>query len=122
MKMLVAGAVLATLVASPALAQSYGPLHRAEPPNSNSAPHRYNGANPNHGRTAGQANPYTAYGAVTPFGSPGVAQNGANHMSAAREAAVRECNTMAQRYQDGPWGSMKLHQYRACMARHGQME
>jgi hypothetical protein len=48
MKMLVVGAALATLVASPAFAQSYGAPRGA----------------------------YTLYNAVTPFGSPTLVQNG----------------------------------------------
>jgi hypothetical protein len=142
-KMLVTGAVLATLVASPAVAQSYDPSIGSgnivryvdlQNVSVDRALYNYSRANPNHGRSARRANPganggaqfrspYSAYGAVTPFGSPGVAQNGPNQMSAAREAAVRECSTMAQRYQDTTWGStMKSHHYRTCMVQRGQVE
>jgi hypothetical protein len=144
-KMLVTGAVLATLVASPAVAQSYDPsigsgniVRYADHQNETvgRALYNYSRANPSDGRTARRANPgaggnggaqfrspYSAYGAVTPFGSPGVAQNGANQMSAARAAAIRECSTMAQRYQDTTWGStMKSHHYRTCMVQRGQVE
>jgi hypothetical protein len=144
-KMLVTGAILATLVASPAVAQSYDPsigsgniVRYADPQNEtvDRALYNYSRTNANQRRTARRANPsaggnggaqfqspYSAYGAVTPFGSPGVAQNGANQMSGARAAAVRECSTMAQRYQDTTWGStMKSHHYRTCMVQRGQVE
>ena len=69
MKLLVAGAVLATLVASPAMAQSYDPSIGS----GNIVPyvnHRNNTVDPAGGTDRAQFRPpSTAYGAVTPFGS-----------------------------------------------------
>jgi hypothetical protein len=78
MKMLIADAVLATVVASPVSAQSYDPSigsgnivpyvdyqNRAV----GGALRNYSRVNPSHGRTARRANPYAAYGAVPGFGS-----------------------------------------------------
>lgn len=123
MKMLVAGAVFAALLASPAWAQSYGPMHPAEPPNFNSAPYQSNGVDPRDGRTHSRTDPYSAYAADTLFGSPGVAGAGrTNPMSAAREAAVRACAAEARRYPQATWGNMDIHQYRTCMMQRGQAE
>jgi hypothetical protein len=123
MKTLFAGAVLAALVASPALGQSYD----TSVGSGNIVPYvdyQNRTVDPRVGGNGGAQpeSPYTAYGAVTPFGAPGVARNGANQMSAARAVAVRECSTMAQGYQDTTWGSMKAHRYRVCMAQHGHAE
>jgi hypothetical protein len=60
--------------------------------------------------------PYSAYGAVTPFGSPVKATN------TAREAAVRECNVLAAPCKEMTWGTMQIQQYRTCMAQHGHAE
>ena len=65
MKLFVVGVALATLVASPAFAQS-----RVAP-----------------GGARFQS-PYSAYGAVTPFGSPSLDLNIKDHVSAARAAAI----------------------------------
>ena len=43
-------------------------------------------------------------------------------ISAARAAALQECNRLAQRYPLHEWGNTQIHLYRACMARHGQQE
>jgi hypothetical protein len=61
---------------------------------------------------------YTAYGAVTPFGSPPFVQGGAK----ARAAAIRQCSAVAAKYTEYTWGDMEIQQYRACMAEHGQVE
>lgn len=122
MKKLVIGAMFAALVASPAFAQSYGPMHPAEPPTSHSAPYHSYGPDVRNGRTPSRADPYSAYGAVTPFGSPGVDGGGANGMSRARESAIRACSAEGGRFSQHTWGSMGNHQYRSCMAQHGQPE
>jgi len=44
------------------------------------------------------------------------------HISAARAAALQECNRLAQRYPLHEWGNTQIHLYRTCMARHGQQE
>lgn len=43
-------------------------------------------------------------------------------MSAARAAAIHECNTKAEKYTITTWGNTQLQVYRACMAEHHQME
>ena len=50
----------------------------------------------------------------------GAAANG--QISAARAAALQECNRLAQRYPIHEWGNTQIHLYRTCMARHGQQE
>ncbi len=47
---------------------------------------------------------------------------GAPGLSAARAAALQECNRLAQRYPIHEWGNTQIHLYRTCMARHGQQE
>jgi hypothetical protein len=64
----------------------------------------------------------SAYGAVTPFGSPGAAQPRQSGASSAREAALRECSAMGRRYTQTTWGTMELHQFRTCMAQRGHAE
>ena len=44
------------------------------------------------------------------------------HISAARAAALRECNARAEKYLLHTWGNYQLYIYRACMAEHGQVE
>jgi hypothetical protein len=43
-------------------------------------------------------------------------------MTAARAAALRECNAKAEKYSMSTWQSTQLHVYRTCMFAHGQME
>ena len=43
-------------------------------------------------------------------------------ISAARAAALQECNRFAARYPLHDWGNTQIHLYRTCMARHGQQE
>ena len=51
-----------------------------------------------------------------------VAQGSPGQVSAARAAALQECNRLAQRYPIHEWGNTQIHLYRTCMARHGQQE
>jgi hypothetical protein len=53
---------------------------------------------------------------------PWVGPHGEIMISAARAAALRECNAIAAQYPDYEWGNMEIYQYRACMAEHGQVE
>ena len=129
MKMLVAGVVLATLVATPALAQSYDPdLGTGNIAQLNGSTTYAGSLAPrSHGVFARlvpgrAASPYSAYGAVTPFGSPAGGENSANHMSGARDKALRECSLLSRRYTQTTWGTMESHVQRTCMAEHGQME
>jgi hypothetical protein len=129
-KILVAAAVLATLVASPALAQSYDPdIGTGNIVPWGGSPAYSQGYQPDArasarvapGRRQAQS-PYNAYGAVTPLGDPRSDQSRKNNASTAREAAVRECSSAAAPYRPTTWGNMGLHQYRVCMMRHGQPE
>jgi hypothetical protein len=43
-------------------------------------------------------------------------------VSAARAAALRECNARANQYPEWEYGNTPLFIYRACMAEHGQVE
>ncbi|MFL5085246.1 MAG: hypothetical protein ACJ8FP_10560 [Xanthobacteraceae bacterium] len=128
MKTLIAAAALATLLAFPAFAQSYDPdLGTGNIVSwSDSAAATRNAPERGHSAFArvipGRAGSATrAYSAVTPFGAP-VNGNRANHASAPREQALRECSTAAAPYKSTTWGHMELHQYRTCMAQHGQAE
>jgi len=48
--------------------------------------------------------------------------DGTVHVSAARAAALRECNARARPYIQRDWGVTEIQIYRACMAEHHQME
>lgn len=112
MKRLMIAAVAAVL-ASPAFAQSLAPsptgdiqAHRLGTPQfSNRAPSRTS------------AGPLSAFGAVTPFGSP-VPQASRTE----REASIRDCNLNAQKYTQHLWSNLEIQQYRICMAQRGQAE
>jgi hypothetical protein len=126
MKMLIAAAALATLVASPAFAQSYDPdlgTGTIVQWNSSTAFPQPSGRE-GFARVAPRApaSAYTAYGAVTPFGSPVDTGNGTSRMNAGREAALRACSLESRRYTQTTWGNMDAHQHRTCIAQHGQME
>ena len=43
-------------------------------------------------------------------------------LSAARAAAIQQCNRLAARYPLHDWGNTQIHLYRSCMAQHGQQE
>ena len=92
MKQIMIAAALAALVSAPTFAQSRAPA------------------------SGTGARPLSAFGAVTPFGSP------LAEPSRARDASIRECNAAAAKtypVRDSNW-SISL--YRACMAQHGQPE
>src|SRR5262245_19544579 len=115
MRMLAAAAVLATLVASPSLAQSVDPdLGTGNIVRRNDTTLQTNGV-------PGRAES-PVYLSVTPFDSPAAGGNGGNHRNAGREKALRECSSLSRRYTETGWGAMATHQHRNCMARHGQME
>src|SRR5262249_35716412 len=126
MKMLIAAAALATLVASPAVAQSYDPdVGTGNIVQWNgSTTFTQQGAREGFARVAPRApaSAYRAYGTVTPSGSPVGSGNGASRMNAGREAALRACSAESRRYTQTTWGNMDGHQHRTCMMQHGQME
>src|SRR5262245_24828359 len=126
-----AAAILAAFIATPASAQSYDPdlgtgnIARVEAPTSPTGaqgafaqvrPGAPGAGHLDSGRGARASSPYSAYGAVTPFGSP------ANANSAAREAAVRKCSVLAAPYKEMTWGTMQVQTYRSCMAQQGHAE
>ena len=43
-------------------------------------------------------------------------------ISAARAAAIQQCNRLAARYPIHEWGNTQIHLYRSCMAQRGQQE
>jgi hypothetical protein len=47
---------------------------------------------------------------------------GGVRVDAARAAAIHECSVLAQRYPETTFSSTEFELYRACMARHGQVE
>jgi hypothetical protein len=59
---------------------------------------------------------------VTASASPGFAHKRGFHISAARAAAIRECNARASKYLQATWGVTEIQVYRACMAEHHQVE
>jgi hypothetical protein len=127
MKTLVAAAVLATLVASPALAQSYDPdlgTGNIVPWGGSPAYSQTHQSNANARVIPGRSqarSPSSAYGAITPFGGLRTEQSRKNNTGSAREAAVRTCSNLAAPYKQ-TLGSMQIHQYRSCMMQHGQPE
>ena len=43
-------------------------------------------------------------------------------ISAARAAAIQQCNRLAARFPTNDWGNTPIQLYRSCMAQHGQKE
>jgi len=103
MKTFIIGAALAALMALPADARGTSSRHH----------NAFAGA-----QASVPSSPYTAYGAVTPFGSSVVNE----HVSGGRATAIHACSGVAARYTEYTWGVMEVQQYRACMAVHGQVE
>jgi hypothetical protein len=117
MNKLIAAVALATVLASPAFAQSYNPdvgtgnIVQFQLP-APAAADAYA-----HVRSDAQArSPLNAYGAVTPFAAPVEAANGG------RNKAVQECSALAAPFKEMTWGTMQMHQYRTCMVQHGEAE
>src|SRR5262245_2717590 len=112
MKSLVVAAAFAAVLASPTFAQSPAPgtHHKAQSSHHHRAAAR--------GHEDSRRNPASAFGAVTPFGA---ARD--NRMSASRASAIGECNDFAnkQGYPEKD-SNMRISEYRACMAQHGQPE
>jgi opacity protein-like surface antigen len=113
MKTIMMAAAVAALLAAPAFAQTLdqarGTLSRTQASDEPGYAWR--------GYGSGQDSPYRAFGAVTPFGSP---TNG--HDGGSRDTALRQCSIESRKYTQTTWGTMDMHQHRACMAQRGQME
>jgi hypothetical protein len=60
--------------------------------------------------------------AIAAVASPSLAQRGENHMTGAREQALRECSAQAGKMSQSTWGDHQIHAYRSCMHQHGQQE
>jgi hypothetical protein len=129
MKKLMLTVALASIIASPGLAQSYDPdIGTGNIAAQIEAPAAQSNAQAAYARVpAGTAvrhvnrhraahAPYQAFGAVTPFGSPASATN------ASRDVAVRECSALAAPYRQTTWGNFEIHLYRTCMSQHSQAE
>lgn len=43
-------------------------------------------------------------------------------MSSAREQALQECSTAANKYTNSTWQTQQLHSFRSCMMQHGEQE
>ena len=117
-KLIAAVALATTILASPAFAQSYDPGVGT----GNIAPQI---AAPALASPA-QGSPYSAYGAVTPYGSPVAGTSAARPTvagtSTARAKVLNECSVLAAPYKEMTWGTMQIQTFRSCMARHGQPE
>ena len=61
---------------------------------------------------------------VATLASPALAQAPSNQGAAAqaRAAAMRECNSQAEKYPQATYGHLQVNVYRSCMAQHGQTE
>ena len=60
--------------------------------------------------------------ALAVISSPSFAKKHAPQMSAARAAAIHECNAKAKPFDEKTWLTEQLAVYRGCMFDHGQME
>jgi hypothetical protein len=106
-KMFVTAALLATLVASPAFAQSFDPDVGT-------------GNIVQFSTTAPSTGIYLrADDAAAPLGG---AASVKNHGSDTRASAMRSCTDTSRRFTDTTWGLMSAQLYRSCMAQHGQAE
>jgi hypothetical protein len=59
---------------------------------------------------------------VTASASQGFAQERGIVVSAARAAAIQECNARSSKYLEYVWGDTEIQVYRECMAEHHQIE
>jgi hypothetical protein len=112
MKRIMLATALATLLSASAFAQSLPP----SPGTGDNLANSRGRVQPSRKAQRTHA-PTSAFGAVTPFGSPTQERGGAG-----REAAIRDCNGQAAKtyaVRDSNWS---LSFYRACMAQHGQPE
>ena len=128
MKMLIAAATIGTVIAGPALAQSYDPdLGTGNTSGFTAAPaytwsvdqDAFARVVPAASRTRSARD---AYNAVTPSGSPTAPQDRRRNAGSTREAALLECSTKSRQYTETTWGDMQIHQFRTCMMQHGQPE
>ena len=102
MKTLMLTAALATILVSPALAQSVDPSVGS-------------GNIASYVAAAGYAanSPQAAFASVVPA---------AANSGATREQALRQCSAGAGRYGESTWGTMQAHLFRTCMVANGQPE
>jgi hypothetical protein len=59
---------------------------------------------------------------LTASASRSFAQERGIGVSAARAAAIQECNVRARQYLEHTWGDWEIQVYRECMAEHHQVE
>ena len=113
MKRIMMATALVALLGAPAFAQTLGHARgtAAKTQASDQSGYAWSGYG------SGRDSPLQAFGAVTPFGSPTNTPDGGS-----RETTLRQCSTESRKYTQTTWGNMDMHQHRACMAQHGQME
>src|SRR5262245_6320780 len=122
MKKLMLTVALASIIASPAFAQSYDPaIGSGNIAAQIEAPRAQSNGQAAYARVPAGTSvrlvnrhravdaPYEAFAAVSPFGSPVVT-------NASRGTAVRECSALAAPYREYTWGNFEIYQYRTCMA------
>ena len=119
MKQIMMATAFAAFVSAPAFAQAPTPSPGTGEIQANRPAHVTHRAPARHGhaRSRHAARPTSAFGAVSPFGSPFAATG-----PGGREAAIRQCNADAGKtyaVRDSNWPILL---YRACMAQHGQPE
>jgi hypothetical protein len=104
MKKLIAAAALAALVATPAFGQTL----RGATPERGAFPA---GDNPtgNPARSRGR----DAFTARAQAGGPG---------AGGRDEVLRDCAGKSRPYAESTWGTLQMHEWRSCMAEHGQPE
>jgi hypothetical protein len=108
-RLFVASAALAALVASPAMAQRQGIGENAPQVHT---PVHPEGVKRGHVTRHHAGSAYRARAQVNSFGEFG----------SARDAALRGCTELSRKYSESTWGDMQIQQQRACMAAHGQPE
>ena len=112
--LLVAGAALAALVASPASAQGQGIGENA--PQINTRVH------PEGTRARGYAVPHHARHARSAYGARAQASEFGALGDGGRDAAMRQCTELSRKYGETTWGQMQVQVQRSCMAEHGLPE
>jgi hypothetical protein len=60
--------------------------------------------------------------AASALATPSFAQRSEDGMTAARVAAIHDCDARVAKFKQYVWGDYEIDKYRACMAKHGQEE
>jgi len=113
-KTMIAGAVLAAVVGSPAFAQHQGI--------GESAPSLNTPAGAVHSRTSGRHVAVRGHHSRAAYGARAQVPTSGRLLGDPRENALRECSETSRKYTQTTWGDMDIQQHRTCMAEHGQPE